>query len=90
MTLESSNMQKRQKPFLSNRGKTNSQHFADVPNEDGASHEPHNYAVKGKKEAEGTVVVTNTALEDQVKDLSAKIELLTALIMAQQGASNEE
>jgi len=84
---------KRQRPFLSNRSssKISSQHFPDVPDEDGA-HSPglHGYNLKGKQEAERTIVVQNTDLEDRVNELSNKIAELTALIMAQQGTTNEE
>ena len=83
---------KRQKPFLSNRAKRYSQHFPDVPSEDGShSPGPQNFVVKGKKEGKvETVVVDNPALEQRVEDLSAKIAELTALIMAQQGSANAE
>jgi hypothetical protein len=83
---------RRQKPFLSNRVKTLSQHFPEIANADGAqSPGPQNFVVKSKKEGKSeTVVVDNPALEQKVEDLSAKIAELTALIMAQQGIGGEE
>ena len=83
---------RRQMPFLSNRAKTYSQHFPEIPNDDEAhSPGPQNFVVKSKKESGvETVVVDNPALEQRVEDLSAKIAELTALIMAQQGIGAEE
>ena len=96
LTVDGANSPRRQKPFLSNRAndKTLSQHFPEIPSEDGGhSPGPQNFIVKGKKEGKGTVetvVVDNPALEQKVEDLSAKIAELTALIMAQQGAADPE
>ena len=85
---------RRQKPFLSNRSNNNtlSQHFPEIPNDDGAhSPGPQNFVIKGKKEGGvGTVVVDNPALEQKVEDLSAKITELMALIMVQQGIPGAE
>ena len=85
---------RRQKPFLSNRAnnKTLSQHFPEIPNDDGAhSPGPQNFVVKAKQEGRvETVIMDNPALEQKVEDLSAKIAELTALIMAQQGIPGTE
>lgn len=81
-------------PFLSNRAnnKTHSQHFPELPDDDGVhSPGPQNFVVRSKKEGRmESVVVDNPALEQKVEDLSAKIAELTALIMAQQGIAGEE
>jgi hypothetical protein len=84
---------KKPKPFLSDRtnSKRTSQQFSEVPNEDGAhSLGPHSYKIRSKKDLDATIVVNNTDLENQVKDLSVKIAELTALIMAQQGNGGDE
>jgi len=84
-TLATPAIRRKPKPFLSNRSKTSSQYFPDVSIEDSAVSPG-----KGTKEIERTVIVRDTDLESQVKDLSVKIAELTALIMAQQGTANEE
>jgi hypothetical protein len=92
LPLDGATSPRRQKPFLSNRAKTYSQHFPELPSEDGAdSPIPQNFRVRSKKEGRvETVVVDNPALELRVEDLSAKIAELTALIMAQQGSTSAE
>jgi hypothetical protein len=98
MTIDSTTGTKKQRPFLSNRtnSKVASMHFPDTPGEDGGSDDREHMVVKGKKEGKtsndkgGVVMVNNLELEDKVADLSAKIAELTALIMAQQGTSQEE
>ena len=89
---------RRQKPFLSNRANTKalSQHFPDIPNEDG-THSPgsQNFVVKGKRDGKvdgkvEVVMVDNPALEQKVEELSSRIAELTALIMAQQGIPGAE
>lgn len=95
LPVHGANSPRRQKPFLLNRAndRTLSQHFPEIPSEDGGhSPGPQNF-VKGKKEGKGTVetvVVDNPALEQKLEDLSVKIAELTALIMAQQGAADLE
>lgn len=92
LPLDGATSPRRQKPFLSNRAKTYSQHFPEIPSDDGAhSPGPQYFAIKSKKEGRlETVVVDNPALEQKVEDLSAKIAELTALIMAQQGTADAE
>jgi len=71
-------------------------HSPGSPGEDGASDDREHMVLKGKKEGKtpndkgSMVIVNNLELEDKVADLSAKIAELTALIMAQQGISQEE
>lgn len=79
-------------PFLSNRAKTYSQQFPEIPGDDEAhSPGPQYFAIKSKKEGRAeTVTVDNLALEQKVEDLSTKIAELTALIMAQQGIPGAE
>ncbi len=91
--LESTSSAKKQRPFLTNRsgGRIVSQNFPDTPTTgDGTGSPPQEIdVVKGKKEGD-IIVVSNTVLEEQVKDLSLKIAELTALIMAEQGTPQEE
>jgi hypothetical protein len=92
LPFDGANSPRRQMPFLSNRGKTYSQHFPEVPGDEGAhSPGPQYFAIKSKKEGRAeTVVVDNSALEKKVDDMNAKIAELTALIMAQQSIPNAE
>jgi len=93
LTQDSRIPSKKPRPFLSDRtnSKRTSQQFSEVPNEDGAnSPGPHSYKVRSKKDPDATIVVNNTDLENQVKELSVKIAELTALIMAQQGNGGDE
>lgn len=83
---------KKQKPFLS-KSNTNrsSMHFTDGPAEDG-SHSPSPQTPKAEhmKKSKMDSVVSSSDLEQKVDELTQKIEVLTALIMAQQGGSTEE
>jgi len=90
LPIDGASSSRRQKPFLSNRAKTYSQHFPELPNQDEAhSSGPQDFVVKSKKEGSvETVVVNNLALEQRVEELSTKIAELTALIMAQQGMTD--
>jgi hypothetical protein len=92
LTQDSRIPSKKSRPFLADRtNKRTSQHFSEAPNEDGAhSPGPQNYKIRSKKDIDAKIVVNNTDLENQVKDLSAKIAELTALIMAQQGNGGDE
>jgi len=93
LTIDSATTRRKQRPFLSNRTntKTLSQHFIEMPSEDGSrSPGPQNYAIKGKKEGEAeTVLVGNADLAVKIEDLTAKIAELTSLIMARQGVHDD-
>jgi len=80
---------KKQKPFLSKA--QNSDNRDSVAAFDGApspEHAQEEY-IRGKKEGR-EILARERVLEDKVADLSAKIEELTALIIAGQGTVNEE
>jgi hypothetical protein len=83
---------RKQKPFLSNRAKTYSQHFPEIPNDDGLQGPgPQNMMVQSGQEGRvEAIVVDNPALVQKVEDLTTKIAELTALIMAQQGIAETE
>ena len=77
---------KKQKPFLSKaQSDDNRDSLAAF---DGAA-SPREEYVRGKKDGR-EILARERVLEDRVADLSAKIEELTALIMAGQGTVNEE
>lgn len=83
---------KKLKPFLSS-AKQSDQNKRDslgpaVASVDGAASPVSTY-IRGKKEGRDSMV-REQALEDKVADLSAKIDELTALMLAQQGSTNEE
>jgi hypothetical protein len=80
---------KKQKPFLSKAQSSNNRDSVAVF--DGAATPEHarEEYIRGKKE-EREILGRERVLEDKVADLSAKIEKLTALIIAGQGTVNEE
>ena len=86
---------KKQKPFLSKAQSSTKEELQQISDIDGAaSPEQHrDDYMKGKKEAnkEGRdILAKERALEDKVADLSAKIEELTALILAERSNSYED
>ncbi|KAF8855335.1 hypothetical protein BDZ45DRAFT_805084 [Acephala macrosclerotiorum] len=102
LTRESTIARKKPRPFLSNRASANtaSQHFPDPRHNDNPApccDDPFDEAPRSSKESRKgggpSVTLDNPELDGlktQVEDLSLKIAELTALIMAQQSANNEE
>ena len=92
LSVDGASSLRRQKPFLSDRAKTYSQHFPETLSENGTNGAgPQSLEVRGKNNGRVEMVVgDNPGLEQRVEDLSAKIAELTALLMAQQGTANAE
>jgi len=93
MHLDQEIRTRKQLPFLAKSSRTtsakrSSQHFPDIPNEDGPG--PHT-PIRTEAGERGEMVVVNTPnLEKMVEDLGLKIAELTALVMAQQGTQPDE
>jgi hypothetical protein len=84
---------KRQRPFLHNRttAEIGARYSMEIPNDENpVAPSPQNSAAKVKNDSDPVVVVSNIELENQVRELTAKITELTALFMAQQGAAHED
>ena len=80
---------KKQRPFLTDRANSKTHSGTFIEFEPPANPGPHTYIPRSKKE-NGVMVGDNTALEAKVAELSDKLDILTALIMAQQGTTGEE